>query len=137
MSFLQLVLSLDKTIKEIILFWRICQFDRYRHNRQQELDRVQSKSRKWSKSRKQSKSHRRSKSNKRSKSHGHDEGGAHGKHEVPKPGVWMSQCKEEESGQSPSSTTQQDKRHAEQLAPSSERSKFLTGEVVKHAQSYI
>ena len=29
MSFLQLVLSLDKTIKEIILFWRICQFDRY------------------------------------------------------------------------------------------------------------
>ena len=31
MSFLQLVLSLDKTIKEIILFWRICQFDRYRN----------------------------------------------------------------------------------------------------------
>ena len=31
MSFLQLVLSLDKTIKEIILLWRICQFDRY-HN---------------------------------------------------------------------------------------------------------
>ena len=27
MSFLQLVLSLDKTIKEIILLWRICQFD--------------------------------------------------------------------------------------------------------------
>ena len=105
---------------------------------QQELDRVRSKSRKWSKSRKQSKSHRRSKSKKRSKSHGHDEGGAHGKHEVPKPGVWMSQYKEEESGQSPSSTTQQDKQHAEQLAPSSERSKFLKlKEVVKHAQSYI
>ena len=32
MSFLQLVLSLDKTIKEIILLWRICQFDRYRNN---------------------------------------------------------------------------------------------------------
>ena len=31
MSFLQLVLSLDKTIKEIILLWRICQFDRYRN----------------------------------------------------------------------------------------------------------
>ena len=33
MSFLQLVLSLDKTIKEIILFWRICQFDRYRNRK--------------------------------------------------------------------------------------------------------
>ena len=33
MSFLQLVLSLDKTIKEIILFWRICQFDRYRNKK--------------------------------------------------------------------------------------------------------
>ena len=32
MSFLQLVLSFDKTIKEIILLWRICQFDRYRNN---------------------------------------------------------------------------------------------------------
>ena len=32
MSFLQLVLSLDKTKEEIILFWRICQFDRYRNN---------------------------------------------------------------------------------------------------------
>ena len=31
MSFLQLVLSLDKTKEEIILLWRICQFDRY-HN---------------------------------------------------------------------------------------------------------
>ena len=31
MSFLQLVLSLDKTKEEIILFWRICQFDRYRN----------------------------------------------------------------------------------------------------------
>ena len=31
MSFLQLVLSLDKTIKGIILFWRIYQFDRYRN----------------------------------------------------------------------------------------------------------
>ena len=31
MSFLQLVLSFDKTIKEIILLWRICQFDRYRN----------------------------------------------------------------------------------------------------------
>ena len=31
MSFLQLVLLLDKTIKEIILLWRICQFDRYRN----------------------------------------------------------------------------------------------------------
>ena len=31
MSFLQLVLSFDKTIKEIILLWRICQFDRYRY----------------------------------------------------------------------------------------------------------
>ena len=31
MSFLQLVLSLDKMIKEIILLWRICQFDRYRN----------------------------------------------------------------------------------------------------------
>ena len=29
MSFLQLVLSLDKTKEEIILLWRICQFDRY------------------------------------------------------------------------------------------------------------
>ena len=34
MSFLQLVLSLDKTIKGIILFWRICQFDRYRNRRE-------------------------------------------------------------------------------------------------------
>ena len=32
MSFLQLVLSFDKTIKEIILLWRICQFDRYRNS---------------------------------------------------------------------------------------------------------
>ena len=31
MSFLQLVLSLDKTKEGIILFWRICQFDRYRN----------------------------------------------------------------------------------------------------------
>ena len=31
MSFLQLVLSLDKTKEEIILLWRICQFDRYRN----------------------------------------------------------------------------------------------------------
>ena len=31
MSFLQLVLSFDKTIKGIILLWRICQFDRYRN----------------------------------------------------------------------------------------------------------
>ena len=31
MSFLQLVLSLDKRKEEIILFWRICQFDRYRN----------------------------------------------------------------------------------------------------------
>ena len=31
MSFLQLVLSLDKMKEEIILFWRICQFDRYRN----------------------------------------------------------------------------------------------------------
>ena len=37
MSFLQLVLSLDKTIKEIILLWRICQFDRYRNNLQNKL----------------------------------------------------------------------------------------------------
>ena len=37
MSFLQLVLSLDKTIKEIILFWRICQFDRYRNTRHKGL----------------------------------------------------------------------------------------------------
>ena len=33
MSFLQLVLSLDKTKEEIILLWRICQFDRYRNRR--------------------------------------------------------------------------------------------------------
>ena len=32
MSFLQLVLSLDKTKEEIILLWRICQFDRYRNS---------------------------------------------------------------------------------------------------------
>ena len=32
MSFLQLVLSLDKAKEEIILFWRICQFDRYRNS---------------------------------------------------------------------------------------------------------
>ena len=31
MSFLQLVLSLDKTKEGIILFWRICQFDQYRN----------------------------------------------------------------------------------------------------------
>ena len=34
MSFLQLVLSFDKTIKGIILLWRICQFDRYRNTKQ-------------------------------------------------------------------------------------------------------
>ena len=61
------------------------------------------------------------------------------KHEMQKPRVWPSQHKEEGSGQSPSSTTQQDGRCAEQSAPSSERSKFLKlkEEVVKHAQSYI
>ena len=32
MSFLQLVLSLDKMKEEIILLWRICQFDRYRNS---------------------------------------------------------------------------------------------------------
>ena len=35
MSFLQLVLSLDKTKEEIILLWRICQFDRYRNTNQE------------------------------------------------------------------------------------------------------
>ena len=37
MSFLQLVLSHDKKIKEIILLWRICQFDQYRNNMEGEL----------------------------------------------------------------------------------------------------
>ena len=34
MSFLQLVLSLDKTKDGLILLWRICQFDRYRNTEQ-------------------------------------------------------------------------------------------------------
>ena len=114
-------------------------------DRQQELDRVwsksrkRSKSRKWSKSRKQSKSRQQSKSKKRTKSHEHDEGRVRSKHEVQKPGVWPSQCKEERSGRSPSSTTQWDGWCAEQSAPSSEWSKFLKLKevVVKHAQSYI
>ena len=56
-----------------------------------------------------------------------------------KPRVWPSQCREERSSQSPSSTTQREGQCAEQLAPSSERSKFLKlkEEVVKHAQNYI
>ena len=114
-------------------------------DRQQELNRAWSKSQKWSKSRKwsksqkQSKSRRRSKSKKWSKSHGCNEGRACSKYEMQQPRVWPSQHKEEGSGQSPSSTTQWDGWCAEQLAPSSEWSKFLRlkEEVVKYTQCYI
>ena len=110
-------------------------------DRQKELDRVRvcSKSRKCSKSWKRSKSHWQSKSRKRSKSHRHDEADTCSRYEMWKPGVWSSQCRREEPSQSPSNTTKQGGRSAEQSAPCSEMSNFLKlkEEVVKHAQSYI
>ena len=56
-----------------------------------------------------------------------------------KPGVWLSQRRKEEPSRSPSNTTKQGGRSAEQSAPCSEMWNFLKlkEEVVKHAQSYI
>ena len=61
------------------------------------------------------------------------------RYEMWKPGVWSSQCRKEEPSQSPSNTTKQGGRSAEQLVPCSEMLNFLKlkEEVVKHAQSYI
>ena len=110
-------------------------------DRQKELNRVRacSKSRKRSKSWKHSKSHWRSKSRKRSKSCGRDEAEMCSRYEMRKPRVWSSQCRREEPSQSPSHTTKQGGRSAEQSAPRSEMSNFLKlkEEVVKHTQSYI
>ena len=100
-----------------------------------ELDRV----RVHSKSRKRSKSRRWSKSRRRSKSCGCDEGETRGRHEVRKPGVWLSQHRREGSSQSTTSPTKQGGRSTEQSAPRSELSNFLKlkEEVVKHTQNYI
>ena len=74
-----------------------------------------------------------------SKSHRCDEDRVHGTHEARKPGVWPSRHEEEVSNQPPSSTTQRNGRCAEQLPPSSKRTKYLKlkEEVVKNTQSYI
>ena len=110
-------------------------------DRQKKLNRVRACSKSWkrSKSWKCSKSCQRSKSRKRSNSRGRDEAETHSRHEMRKPGVWSSQCRREEPSQSPSNTTKQGGRSAEQSAPRSEMSNFLKvkEEVVKHAQSYI
>ena len=61
------------------------------------------------------------------------------RYEMRKPGVWSSQHRREEPSRSPSNTTKQGRRSAEQSVPHSEMSNFLKlkEEVVKHAQSYI
>ena len=61
------------------------------------------------------------------------------RYEMRKPGVLSSQCRREEPSRSPSNTTKQGGRSAEQSVPRSEMLNFLKlkEEVVKHAKSYI
>ena len=136
---------------------RGCSRTRSKH-RKQEFDRARSKSRACSKSHKCNKSckcsnsYKHSKSRKCSKSCRRSKSRACSKHEVWKPGVWLSQlgrsqskgrCEEDRSHQSPSSSTHASSHsyeqmrsgwHAKHLAPSNyELSKFvkLKEEVVK------